>query len=733
MKTSNTVSLLLAGALSGSLLTAAFAFVPPPEQTKGTAMAPVVETVQGETFTDEYRWLESLEKDSPAVRDWTTMQIDRTRAALDALPCRAAIAAQLEPLMKLPSVGTPVMAGSNVFYTERSGDQNQAVLKVRPSATGAPRELLNPNSMNEKGLLSLDWWRPSLDGKLMAYGSSLSGSEMSELRVIDVATGTTLPDVITGKVDFESWTPKGDGMIYSSLRDPKDPYSREVHFHTLGQPVANDAVLLKQTVPSDVPFSGLSRDGKWLMLGFSHGWQSNDLSVANFEAWLKSGKKDLKIVPVAIGMPAKFYPLEVRGDTMYMQTTLNASNAMVVGVDLNHPEQANWKTIIPQRNDEVLEGVSFSQKEMIGTYTKHVCSRLERFDFTGKSLGEIPLPGLGTAGISTDDEHADAYLSYTSYDEPRTIYRLENVSEPKLAVWWKPTIPVDLSKFTVERVRVSSKDGTMVPLFMVRKKSLTPNSACPTLLYGYGGFNVSLQPGFNPSIIPWIEAGGIYAVANLRGGGEYGESWHEAGMLDKKQNVFDDFYACAEWLIGNKWTDSSHLAIQGGSNGGLLTGVAVTQRPDLFVAAISAVPLLDMLRYQQFLLAKYWVPEYGSSEDAKQFKWIRAYSPYQNVKPDTKYPAVLFTAGENDSRVHPLHARKMTARMQAVTANLKDARPIYLWVDRDAGHGQGKPLANRIKESVDMWSFLMWQTGLCDSVASGNSSVAPVPAGKSKS
>ena len=728
----STIATQLVGQLiSTTIFLGTLAFAPPTEQAPAPVMAPVVETVQGEQFTDENRWLESLEKDSPAVRDWTTLQIDRTRAALDALPCRAAIAAQLEPLMKLPGMGTPVMAGSNIFYGERSGDQNQGVLMTRASATATPRVLLDPNKMNEKGLLSLDWWRPTQDGKLLAYGSSMSGSEMSELRVIDVATGVALPDVITGKVDFESWTPKGDGILYSSLRDAKDPYSREVRFHTLGQPVESDALLLKQTTPSDVPFGGLSRDGKWLMLGYSHGWQANDLSVANFQNWMQSGKKDLKIVPVAVGIPAKFSPVEVRGDIMFMQTTLNASNACLMAVNLNHTEQANWKVIIPERKDEVLESVSFSLDEMIGSYTKHVCSRLERFDFTGKSLGEIPLPGLGSAGISTDEEHSDAYLSYTSYDEPRTIYRIENLSQPKLSTWWKPNIPVDLSKFMVERVRVASKDGTMVPLFMVRKKSLAPMGACPTLLYGYGGFNVSLEPGFNPTIIPWIEAGGIYAVANLRGGGEYGESWHEAGMLGNKQNVFDDFYACAEWLIGNKWTDSSHLAIQGGSNGGLLTGVAITQRPELFAAAVSQVPLLDMLRYQQFLLAKYWVPEYGSSEDAKQFAWLRAYSPYQNVKANTKYPAVMFTAGENDSRVHPLHARKMTARMQAMSANQKDAKPIYLWVDREAGHGQGKPLASRIRESVDLWSFLMSQTGLCNPVSTG-ASAAVAPVGTSK-
>jgi prolyl oligopeptidase len=692
-----------------TLLIAILAFAP------DTTPNPVTDTLHGRTFTDEWRWLETLEKNSTAVTEWTSTQIDRTRSSLDSLPCRAKIAATLEPLLKLPSVGMPSMHGDWCFYGERTGDQNQAVLKVQKGTDPALRQraitLIDPNTMDANGLVSLDWNAPSDDGTLIAYGTSRSGSEMSELHVMEVG-GAPLPDTITGKVSFQGWTPTNDGFLYSALRDPKDPYSREVRFHVMGSDPATDRLILKQTDPSEIPFAGLSRDGRWMVTGFSRGWQANDLSVADFQAW-RSGSGEPRAIEIAKGLPARFSPIGFEGDRMLMMTTLEAPRSRLVAVDLRSPARELWKDVIPEPKDEVLESVALTKGGMVASFTRHVCTRLERFDRSGRSLGEIPLPGLGSATFSVDEDRTDAFLSYTSYNEPRSVYFVPSLAEPKPASWWKPNVPIDLSKWTVERVRVASKDGTLVPLFMVRRSDLTPNGDRPCLLYGYGGFNVSLEPGFNPSIAPWIEAGGIYAVANLRGGGEYGEAWHEAGMLDRKQNVFDDFYACAEWLIGNRWTSPSRLAIQGGSNGGLLTGVAVTQRPDLFAAAISAVPLLDMLRYHQFLLAKYWVPEYGSADDAKQFEWLVAYSPYHNLKPGTKYPAVLFTAGENDSRVHPLHARKMAARMQALNADRPDAKPILLWVDRDAGHGQGKPLAARIRDQVDQWSFLMWQTGLC--------------------
>jgi prolyl oligopeptidase len=349
----------------------------------------------------------------------------------------------------------------------------------------------------------------------------------------------------------------------------------------------------------------------------------------------------------------------------------------------------------------------------VADYEKDATSRIERFSVDGTSLGEIALPGIGSAGFSAEQDRTDGFIGYTSFNEPRSIYTVDFRSG-KSALWARPDVPVDPSSVTVTQVFVESTGGTKVPMFLVHKVGLTPTGNAPTLLYGYGGFNVSMTPAFSAVNWPWYQAGGVYALACLRGGGEYGESWHRDGMLERKQNVYDDLYACAKWLIDNRWTSASRLAVKGGSNGGLLTGVAATQRPDLFCAAISAVPLLDMLRYHEFLMAKFWVPEYGSSDDAAQYRWLRAYSPYHNITKGTKYPAMLITAGENDSRVHPLHARKMAARMQALAANDPARDPILLWVDRDSGHGQGKPLALRIRDEADQWAFLMWQTGLCN-------------------
>jgi len=691
--------------LVASLVLPAGAVPPPPTRTDG-----VVDTYFGTEIRDDFRWLEALEKESPEVEAWTTAQNDRTRAILDALPCRAAFTDALTPLMSIGSVGAPVMRGNRYFHTERSGTQNQAVLKLREGFDGPSRVLLDVNALDAKGLTSLDWWRPNDAGTVVAFGTSVAGSEMSELNLLDVASGVWLADTIAGKVSFGAWTPTGDGFVYSALRDPKDPYSREIRFHEVGKSPRFDRVILRQEKPSEIPFGSLTADGRWLLVGFSRGWEANDLLVAEFPAW-RRGETPFR--PIAVGLSARFTPQGSLGDTLWVRTTLDSPNGRVVAVDLNEPgDRAAWRDVIPERTDEVLEGVSTARGMLVARFTRDACSRFERFRHDGTALGGIPLPGLGTAGLSTEEDRTEAFLTYTSYDDPRSIFRIDLAAPDERTLWARPEVPADLSGLTVELVRATSKDGTKVPIFLVRRKDLARNGANPTLLYGYGGFNVSLTPSFNPTILPWLERGGIYAVALLRGGGEYGESWHQAGMRGNKQNVFDDFHAAAEFLVAEKWTSPAKLACEGGSNGGLLTGVAVTQRPDLFAAAISAVPLLDMLRFQDFLIARYWVPEYGSSETEEGFAWLRAYSPYHQVRKGQAYPATLITAGENDSRVHPLHARKMAAIMQRDAAN-GDDKPILLWVDRDAGHGQGKPLTLRIRDEVDQWSFLAWQLGAC--------------------
>ena len=705
-------------------LAAATAATPPQ-----TAVRPVTDTLHGVSIVDDYRWLEALEKDSPEVAEWTSAQIDRTKSILGNLPCHSRLEQELEPLMSIGSIGMPKRGGGLAFWTQRDGKQNQPILYVGadPAAAGAAsgsapagpsrttmRVLLDLNALDAKGLTSLDWWQPSYDGKAIAFGTSKSGSEMSVLSLLDVATGTWLPDEISGKVSFDGWSPDGRAFIYTKLADPKDPYSREIRWHVVGTHPRHDPLIDRQTDPSVIPGAALSRDGRWIFVIKSRGWQACDLYAGDMERWLRMGAAPgaLTLAPIAVGLDGNSYPVATVGDTMYMQSTVEAPKGKICAVDLHSPDRANWKTIIAERQDRVLEGSTWADGILVASYAKDVVTRIERFTPDGKSLGEITLPGLGTATVSADETRRDGFFSYTSYNEPRSIYTVDFATGAS-ALWARPEVPIDPSTVEVKQVFVASKDGTKVPMFVIHKKGLKPNGATPTILYGYGGFNVALTPAFDPTNWPWFEAGGIYAIANLRGGSEYGEEWHRAGMLGNKQNVFNDFYACAEWLISQRLTDSAHLAIEGGSNGGLLTGVAVTQRPDLFCAAISAVPLLDMLRYQDFLLAKYWVPEYGSSADPEQFKWLSAYSPYQHVVKGKQYPSVLFTAGENDSRVHPLHARKMAARMQALASNDDATHPILLWIDRDAGHGQGKPLANRIAEQADQLSYFMWQTGLC--------------------
>ncbi|MDA0802460.1 MAG: prolyl oligopeptidase family serine peptidase [Planctomycetota bacterium] len=686
--------------------TNASASTPPTTRTE-----PVVDTYHGTSVSDPYRWLEALEQDSPEVKSWTDLQNEHTRTVLDSLPCREALTGELTTLMQLRGVGLPKMAGELVFFTERTGTQNQPVLKVVKAGEDpktAARVLIDPNALSEAGLISLDWWEPTKDGSLLAYGTSQSGSELSELRILRVDTGDALPDVITGKASFGGWNPDKRAFVYSGLRDIKDPYSRESRWHVLGQDAAGDRVIVKQTEPSRIPWAGITDDGKWFLVGLSDGWQRNDLWIADAPAWIAGN--ELNRIPVAVGLDGRFEPQFSESGRFVMKTTFESPRGRLVSVAWGTPEQASWKTIVPE-GSAVLDGAGRTKHAMLVSWEADVHSEVTIHSPEGQRTGSVHLPGIGTASVSTSDEHGNFFAFYTSYNSPRTILSYDG---PKAnpSVWAKTEVLADLSSIQVTQHFTPSKDGTKIPYFMVRWKDVTATGANPTLLYAYGGFNVSLTPAFQATMLPWLERGGISVVANLRGGSEYGEAWHRAGMQANKQNVFDDLYAVAGALVSDRWTDASHLAVEGGSNGGLLTGVAVTQRPELFACAISAVPLLDMLRFHQFLIAKYWVPEYGSSETPEGFRVLQAYSPYQNVTAGTPYPAVLFTAGENDSRVHPLHARKMAALMQAQATNGPDD-PILLWVDRDAGHGAGKPLALRVRDEVDQWSFVMWQTGLC--------------------
>lgn len=692
-------------------------------------VATVTDTLHGEQIADPYRWLEALEADSPEVKAWTDGQNAFTRDTLDALPCRDALTAEITPLMELGGYGVPRQAGDSVFFSRRSGKQNQPVLCIRAANDAAPvdqsRVLIDPNALSDRGLVSLDWWEPTKDGSLLAFGTSESGSELSTLQVMRTANGERLTDTISGKVSFGGWAPDKSGFVYSGLRDIKDPYSRESRWHILGTDPATDRVIVKQESPSRIPWASITEDGEWFFLGLSDGWQRNDLWVAKAGPWLAGG--ELVREAVAVGRDGRFEPQFAERSRFVMTVTDGTPRGMLVEVAFAEPSADHWKTLVPQ-GEGVMQGATRTKHAMLVTWEQDAQSHISIHSLSGQRTGTLELPGIGSASVSASDDHEAFFGSFTSYNAPRTILKYER---PKGApsVWARTEVPVDLSDIEVSQHFATSKDGTRVPYFLVRKSSVTANGDNPCLLYAYGGFNVSLTPSFQATMLPWLDRGGIYVVANLRGGSEYGEEWHRAGMQGNKQNVFDDLYSVAEHLISTKWTTPSRLAVEGGSNGGLLTGVAVTQRPDLFACAISAVPLLDMLRFHQFLIAQYWVPEYGSSETSDGFAVLRAYSPYHNVVSGHRYPSVLFTAGENDSRVHPLHARKMAALMQAQCSNGPDD-PIMLWVDRDAGHGQGKPLALRVRDEVDQWSFVMWQTGLCGA-SRGDGAGAPV-AGKSR-
>lgn len=685
---------------------------PPPTEAKV-----VEETLHGVKVVDPYRWLEGDAKGkvTPEVAKWTDAQNAYTRSVLDNLAGRPALEKRIRELLEVGFVSTPRMRGNRYFYSKREGSENQARVFLREGSGGKPRLLLDPNTMDERGLVTIEWFVPDNDGKLLAFGMYRAGDENTTLYLMDVDAGTWLADEIPGKVGGVDWMPDGRSFFYSRLEDVADPYSKEIRFHRVGTSWRKDPILFRQYRREENaklattwgPFFSASRDGRWGFFGYSTSTKDNDLWSVDLGAWQRTGK--FERVPIAVESGGSNLTQAVVGDTLYLRTTDGSPNGALWAVDLNAPARVNWKVVIPERKDAVLRSVSRAKGILVAEWLTKAYTRIGLFDLLGKPLGDLPLPGIGSAMVATEEGRTEAYLSYTSFNEPPTIYRVDLATKDR-SLWERPSVPVDPSIAEVEQVTYSSRDGTPVTMFLVHRKGLKPGAGShPTLLYGYGGFNISMTPSFRATLFPWLEEGGVYALPNLRGGGEYGDAWHEAGMLGKKQNVFDDFVAAAEWLVKSGWTKPGSLAVEGGSNGGLLTGAMVAQRPDLFAAALVAVPLLDMLRYQDFLMARFWVPEYGSAEVAEQFAWLVKYSPYQNVKKGTSYPAVLLTAGENDTRVHPMHARKMAALLQASTVS---GRPVLLWVDREAGHGQGKPLALRVRDAADTAIFYRWQLGM---------------------
>jgi prolyl oligopeptidase len=672
---------------------------------------PVADYFHGTRVIDNYRWLEKA--DSPEVQKWVSEENEYTRALLDPLPGRAAIQKRLTELLSIGNVTAPVLAGHHYFYTRREGLQNQPVLYLRDSLNGPDRVLVDANSLAADGTIALDWFQPSENGKYVAYGTSPSGSEMSTLHVIESKSGTILPDTIERtRAASIAWLHDNSGFYYT--RYPKkgevpagqEMYNRHVYFHLLGSPVeTDDAVFGQGRDPEDWPGVSLSNDGRWLLINVSEGWTKSELFLMD----LKGDK-----APVRLTTGKNFlYSADIYDGKVYITSNEDAPRYRVFVTDAGNFDREAWKEIIPQ-SDAVLQGAAVFGSKLVAQYEHDASSQLKIFDLDGKKLKDLALPAVGTVYSTGGKWNRDEmFYGFQSFTFAPSIYHYD-LKDGATSLWTKVDAPsIDASAYDVQQEWFNSKDGTRVPMFVVHKEGLQKNGKNPTLLTGYGGFNVSLTPSFSRTAYLWMEHGGVYAVANLRGGAEFGEDWHRAGMLDKKQNVFDDMIAAAQHLIAEKYTDKHHLAIQGGSNGGLLMGAMITQRPDLFRAVVCQVPLLDMLHYQDFQIAKLWIPEYGSAESPEQFKWLYAYSPYHHVKAGVEYPAVLFTTADTDTRVDPMHAKKMTALMQAEARNGSSVtRPVLLRIETKAGHGAGKPVTKQIEEFTDVYSFLFWQLGV---------------------
>ena len=667
----------------------------------------VSDTYFGRKVSDPYRWLES--GDSEEVKHWTEEQNAVTRRVLDRVRDRERLHSSLSDLLSIGTVGTPavrkVAADKNrYFHVRREGQQNQPLLYVREGVQGADDVLVDPNLMSAEGTTSLDWWSPSHDGRLLVYGISQNGDEDSTLFVRDVEKKKDLPDKIERtKYASIAWLPDGKSFYYTrypkkgTVPDGEENYHRTVYLHRIGDEPDNDTYVFgKDRKMTDSPSVDLSPDGRWLLVTVHEGWAKNELYLKDLH-----DKKQVVFSPVVTGVEAIF-DATLRNDVIYVRTNDGASRYKLYSFDPKKPDRAGWKQVIAEGQD-VLNDVAPIGVDLVATYLSDASSKVRIFTKNGEAKGEVALPTIGsTAGAAGRWDGDEAFYDFSSFAVAPTIYRLD-LKSAKSEKWDAVEAPIDAGAFDVERIRATSKDGTKVPIFLIHKKGLKKDGKTPTLLTAYGGFNINIVPNFSASMYLLLERGGILAVANLRGGGEFGETWHQAGMLGNKQNVFDDAIAAASELISAGYTDSAHLGLFGRSNGGLLVGALITQRPDLFRAAVCGVPLLDMLRYHRFRIAKLWVAEYGSSEDAKQFDWLYAYSPYHHVKAGTRYPAVLLTTAESDSRVDPLHARKMAAAMQAATIS---EHPILLRVETKAGHGAGKPINKVIDEMTDVFAFL---------------------------
>jgi prolyl oligopeptidase len=672
-----------------------------------------IDNYHGTLVADPYRWLEDA--DSPETLDWVRRQNELTFSFLEGVPVRPRLRARLTELWDYPKAKAPLQRGGRYFQFRNSGLQNQDVIVVFDDLSAEPRLLLDPNTLSTDGTVALTGREVSADGQWLAYATSASGSDWQTWHIRSVDTGEDLPEAIAWcRFTGTAWLPDASGFFYSRYAAPQEGedakqalYFQKLYFHRRGTPQSSDELVYERPDEKEWGFDAqVSEDGRYLVLNI---WQGTDVRNRIFYRDLQGGG----FVELIRQFEAAYTFIGNDGPVFYFRTDLATPRGRLISIDTAHPDRANWRTLIPE-GPHVLESVKMVSDQFVAVLNRDAHHEIWRYALDGRRLGEIRLPALGT--IDSNGESAvngaradrELFFGFNSFLFPLTVYRYDFASDT-CEILSAPPVAFDPTGYETRQVFVTSKDGAQIPLFLTHKKGLRCDGQNPTLLYGYGGFSQSIMPIFTVNRLVWLEMGGVYAQACLRGGAEYGEEWHQAGMLDRKQNVFDDFIACAEWLIAEKITSTPKLAINGGSNGGLLVGACLCQRPDLFGACLPAVGVMDMLRFHKFTIGWAWVSDYGSADDPAQFKTLYAYSPLHNLKPGTRYPPTLVTTADHDDRVVPGHSFKFTAALQNAQAG---EAPVLIRIQTKAGHGFGKPTAIQIEELTDMVAFLVWTLGI---------------------
>lgn len=675
-----------------------------------TATVDQVDVYHGIEVPDPYRWLE--DPHSPESRAWIEAQNQVTFGYLDHLPGRERLQARLTELWNYERYGIPFKRGDRYFFYKNDGLQNQSVLYTLPTLDAEPQVLLDPNTLSADGTVALSSIAISENGAYLAYGLSASGSDWTEWQVRDIASGQDFDDHLRWvKFSGAAWTHDHQGWFYSRYDEPDETtkleavnYYQKLYYHRLGTPQSDDVLVYERPDQKEWGFSGgVTDDGRYLVISV---WRGTDPRNLVFYKDLSSPKNP--VVELISAFEAEFSYVGNEGSRFWFRTDLAAPKGRLIAIDLHHPNRPQWQEVIPETND-TLQDVSLLNHQFVVDYLRDARSQVQICDLQGQVLREVALPGIGSVGgFGGKREDTETFYSFTSFTTPTTIYRYD-LTTGESQLYRQPQVNIDPADYTTTQVFYPSADGTQIPMFITHKRGLVLDGQNPTLLYGYGGFSISLTPSFSVSNLVWLELGGIYAVPNLRGGGEYGEDWHLAGTKLTKQTVFDDFMAAAQWLVDQGYTCRDRLAIMGGSNGGLLVGACMTQRPDLFAAALPAVGVMDMLRFNQFTIGWAWESDYGSPQDEAEFKALYAYSPLHNLQPGTAYPATLITTADHDDRVVPAHSFKFAAALQSAH---QGEVPVLIRIETKAGHGAGKPTAKVIEEVRDRWTFLAANLGI---------------------